>query len=68
MKYYTRLPTFAALIEIFTFVSSSLEENSRTTLSHFQQFVSGEVAWQRGTYENYADGIQTKFQTVRCGY
>ena len=40
VKYYTRLPTFAALMPIFTFVSSSLEENSRTTLSHFQQFVS----------------------------
>ena len=28
------------LMEIFTFVSTSLEDNSRTVLSHFQQFLS----------------------------
>ena len=40
MKYYTGLPTFTTLMAIFTFVSMSLEDNSRTVLSHFQQFLS----------------------------
>ena len=40
VKYYTGLPTFTTLMAIFTFVSTSLEDNSRTVLSHFQQFLS----------------------------
>ena len=40
MKYYSGLPTFTTLMAIFTFVSTSLEDNSRTVLSHFQQFLS----------------------------
>ena len=40
VKYYTGLPTFNTLMAIFTFVSASLEDNSRTILSRFQQFLS----------------------------
>ena len=32
VKYYTGLPTFTTLMAIFTFVSASLEDNSRTIL------------------------------------
>ena len=92
----TGLPTFTTLMAIFTFVSTSLEDNSRTVLSRFQQFLIvlmklrlnlgdqdlgyrfgvnqstisryfkkwicsaqsfGEVAQQRGTDEDYADGV-----------
>ena len=39
VKYYTGLPTFTTLMAIFTFVSTSLEDNSRTVFSRFQQFL-----------------------------
>ena len=39
VKYYTGLPRFTTLMVIFTSVSTSLEDNSRTVLACFQQFL-----------------------------
>ena len=39
VKYYTRLPSFARLIALFTFVSASVSDSSKTILSPFQQFI-----------------------------
>ena len=40
VKYYIGLPMFTTLMAILTFASISLEDNSRTVLSQFQQFLS----------------------------
>ena len=39
VKYYTGLPSFARLIALFTFVSASVSDSSKTILSPFQQFI-----------------------------
>ena len=39
VKYYTRLSSFARLIALFTFVSTSVLDSSKTSLPPFQQFI-----------------------------
>ena len=39
VKFYTGLPSFSALLTLFTYVSAHMKSGQQSILTHFQQFV-----------------------------